>query len=109
MINQFNNKFNLPEYTPFKRCELENAIMKKYGSIQYFYHKEWTDRSHRFGDTYYPESYTCGTKYCWEANELESDNDVVCKTPEEALMSLVIKNNLYKIVEDVYELKGNVK
>ena len=106
MINQFNNKFNLPAHTLFKRCELEDVIIKQYGSIQYYYRKQWTDIS---TNTKYPETYSCGTQFCWECNEIESDINVICKSPEEALMNMIITNNLYKIVEVVYESTNNVR
>ena len=40
MLEEFNKTFEVEG--PFKMIELENAIMKKFGDIQYFYHKAWT-------------------------------------------------------------------
>lgn len=83
MLDKFNEVFKIPQGTPFKRVELENALVESFGSVQYF----------KLGGIsvqgkFYPVSYEVGTKFEWEYNELSYGDANSC---EEALMGLFIK------------------
>ena len=107
MLKTFIEVFDLPKDIGFKMIELENAIMKKFGSIQYFYHKKWTEVTDYQEIIEYPEYYTCGTKFEWECNKICSkyENAKNYKTREEALMGLLIENErkFQTLVQNIYK------
>lgn len=75
MIKEFNTFFGIREDMPLQRVKLEDALIKKYGSIQY----------HQFQTTY-----TIGTKFEWEDNLIECEMGKYT-SPDEALMGLFIE------------------
>ena len=81
MLKEFNNFFGIREDMPFQRTKLENALIEKFGSIQYFKYS---------ADEHNETCYTCGTKFEWEANDIEC-NMFKYYTPDEALMGLFIE------------------
>ena len=79
MLAKFNKFFGIREDMPLHRVELEDALIKKYGSIQYHMFS-FEDKT----------TYTIGTKFEWE------ENLITCETgkytsPADALMGLFIE------------------
>lgn len=112
MINKFIEVFGLPENSEFKMIELENAIMKKFGDIQYHYNKALTYTSdYDYQERHIPEHYTCGCKFEWESNTIHTDyrNEEKYATREMALMGLCLdnKNKFKSLVRKVYDLGQN--
>ena len=107
MYKKFRETFNLPESTTLLKTALEEAILKKYGSIQYFYHKEWKEITDYNEEIKHVERYTCGTDFQWEDNKISTDWHSEYKSPEEALMGLLIehKNKFKKLVKEVYNVE----
>ena len=108
MLKTFIEAFDLPKDSDFKMIELENAIMKKFGDIQYGYHKAYTYTSdYDYQEQHIPEHYTCGCKFEWETNTIQTDhhNEHNYKTREQALMGLCLdnKSKFKKLVRKVYE------
>jgi len=110
MLEEFNKTFEVEG--PFKMMELENAIMKKFGDIQYFYHKAFTYTSdYDYQERHIPEHYTCGCKFEWESNKIHTDyrNEEKYTTREKALMGLCLDNEqkFKGLVRKVYNVEQN--
>ena len=103
-IDDFNNKFNVSG--EFKQIELEDAIIKKFGSIQYHYFKPWKEETDFHEIINHPASYTCGTKYEWGSNEIETNYSQTYSNRQEALITLLIEhyNQFKSLVNKVYEV-----
>ena len=108
MIKTFIEAFDLPKDSDFKMIELENAIIQKYGSIQYFYNKGWKEISHYNEEIIHPDYFECGTQFEWESNTIHTDyrNEEKYTTREKALMGLCLDNKqeFKGLVRKVYEL-----
>lgn len=104
MLNKFNETFNVEG--PLKLLELENAIIEKYGSIQYFYNKGWKEISDYNEEIIHPDYFDCGTQFEWEDNKIHTswENKEKYTSREEALMGLLMDNKrkFRKLVTDVY-------
>ena len=91
----FNRRFNLPENTPFKYNELEEALLERFHSIKIMKFGNIDDS----GSSYY-----IGCKEFFGEYQYESD---YCGTKELALEDLFIKNykdeEIKKIVQFVYD------
>ena len=81
MLKEFNNFFGIREDMPLQRTKLEDALIKKYGSIQYNRYPAYEDM---------PECYTLGTMFDWEDNIIQSETHMYF-SPDEALMGLFIE------------------
>lgn len=105
MLEEFNKTFEVEG--PFKMIELENAIIRKFGSIQYMFYKQWNETSDYMEETKHPAHYTCGTDFQWEDNNITTDysNEEKYTTREMALMGLCLdnKNKFKNLVRRVYE------
>ena len=102
MLVEFNKTFNLPKDTPFKKAELENALIETFGSIQYFKCGGFMANGQS-----YPTTYNVGTKFEWEYNVISYDGDA--KSCEEALMGLFINyGNGYDYQREFKEIVKNV-
>lgn len=117
MLNEFIEIYNLPKDSEFKRAELEDALIKQFGSLHYNMLPEWMEKDTGFE---HPTTYSVGVKYNWGDYEYSSE---LCLSLEEALLNLFIKygkepefdaNNIlgyyeidiepfYKIVRSVYD------
>ena len=96
MLVEFNKTFNLPKDTPFKKAELENALIETFGSIQYFKCGGFMTNGQS-----YPTTYSVGTKFEWEYNVISYDGD--------ALMGLFINyGNGYDYQQEFKEIVKNV-
>lgn len=82
MLKKFNEIYNLPEDTPFKRVELEDAIIEKFGDLHY---NKYEDIVKTEGST---SRYFVGCKNNWGIYELSSTP--YGKSAEEALMLFFI-------------------
>lgn len=102
MLEEFNKTFEVEG--PFKMVELENAIMEKYGSIQYFRYKGWKEVTDYNETIIHPECFECGTDFEWEDNRISTEGTNY-KTREEALQGMLIeyKKKFEKLVKEVYE------
>ncbi len=103
MLNKFNQKFGVSG--SFKMIELENAIIEKFGSIQYFRYEPIPNTTFDNRPTW-----DCGTDFEWEDNRLSSEC-FSCHSREEALMSLCIEHphEFKDIVKKVYKILKVVK
>lgn len=96
MLKHFNEKFNVSG--SFKRVQLEEALVKKYGELHYFYFKGWLETSDYMERIKHKPAYACRTV-----------SAIGTVTPyismEEALMGLFIENSrrLKGLVKKVYE------
>lgn len=79
MIKEFNTFFGIREDMPLQRAKLEDALIRKYGSIQY-HQFSFKDKT----------TYTIGTKFDWEENLIECAMGNYT-SPEDALMGLFIE------------------
>lgn len=103
-LDKFNEEFNIPKGHLFMKDKLEEAIIKKYGSIQYFYHKQVVWTSDYMETQVFPEHYSAGTDFHWEDNRISTEKTSYISI-EEALMGLLIENKkkFKGIVDKVYE------
>ena len=85
MLNRFRTKFGFDIRT--YRSQLEDAIIDKFGSIQYFKYDSYDQT---------PITYTVGTKFEWESNEIETKGEYY--SIDEALAGLFIEQT-----RDIYE------
>lgn len=92
MLSKFNKAFGIPEGTPLKRLELEDALIVTYGDIQY--------RRCRYFDRDFFE-YSLGCDFEWECNNVHSEYRKEYKTAEEALMGFFLDNRRRKLVKQV--------
>ena len=103
ILEKFNKEFNVQG--SLKMVELENAIIDKYGSIQYFKQVpvSWTNDYNQKEE--YPLRWECGTDFEWEDNKIHIDYKNIYSTREESLMGLLLDNKrkFKKLVENVYE------
>ena len=83
MLERFNEIYNLPKGTPFKRLELENAIIEKFGDIHY---NKYEDIFKKEGSS---KRYFVGCKNNWGLYELSSTPHG--STVDEALLLFFIK------------------
>ena len=93
MLKKFNEIYNLPKNTPFKRVKLEDALIEKFGDLQY----------NKYQDSFTKDSsvrYFVGCSNNQGINDLSTSK--VSSNPEEALMSLFIKYGVEPI-EDTEE------
>ena len=104
ILNKFNDEFGIPRGCYLMKDSLEEAIIKKYGSIQYFYHKKVTLVSDYMEVQEFPEHYSAGTNFFWEDNKI-STKGISYISIEEALMGLLLENKrkFKGIVNKVYE------
>ena len=108
MLKTFIEVFNLPKDSDFKMIELENAIIQKYGSIQYFYNEGWKEISDYNEEIIHPDYFDCGTYFEWEDNKIStnSENKEKYTTREKALMGLCLDNKqkFKGLVRKIYEI-----
>ena len=88
MLEKFNEIYNLPKGTPFRRLELEDAIVEKFGELKYNKFRGWTN-SHT--QEKYPDNYWASTKQNWELYDISTDGEYHGSNVEEALLALFIK------------------
>ena len=96
MLEHFNEKFNVTG--AFKRLELEEALIKKYGELHFFYFKGWLETSDYMERIKHKPAYACRVVSAIETVTAYS-------SMEEALVGLFIENSkrLKGIVKKVYE------
>lgn len=96
MIEYFNEKFGVKG--PFKRVELEEALVKKYGELHYFYFKGWTEETDFHERVKHKPAYICRT-----SSAIETVTSY--KSIEESLIGLFMENHrkLRGLVKKVYE------
>ena len=93
LLKKFIEVYNLPYNLVFKRIELEDALIEKFGDLQYNkYQDSFTKNS--------PARYFVGCKDSWGLNDISTSQ--VSNNPEEALISLFIKYGV-EPVEDTEE------
>ena len=102
MLNKFNEIFNVEG--PLKLVELENALIDKYGSIQYYKNKSLDS------DDYWWE---VGTKWEWEDNLISTNFMNKYLSREDALIGLFLiyaldeyseyQKDFKEILNEVYE------
>ena len=83
MLERFNEIYNLSKNTPFKRVELEDAIIEKFGDLHYNKYED-TFKNQEFSIRYF-----MGCKNNWGIYDLSSSSPG--KSAEEALMLFFIK------------------
>lgn len=83
MLERFNEIYNLPENTPFRRVELEDAVIEKFGDLHYNKYED-TFKNREFSIRYF-----MGCKNNWGIYDLSSSSPG--KSAEEALMLFFIK------------------
>ena len=82
MLEKFNKIYNLPKNTPFKRVELEDAIIEKFGDLHYTRYEDIVKSN-------YSTRYFVGCINNWGIYDLSSSSPG--KSAEEALMLFFIK------------------
>lgn len=87
MLNKFNKIYNIPEGTPFKRLELENALVEKYGTLGYSKHEGFIS----YDGVVYDSTYHVGIKTNWGLYEISTNQEHKGSNVEEALIALFIK------------------
>ena len=104
VLDKFNEEFGLPKGCYIMKEDLEEAIVKKFGSIQYFYHKQVAWTSDYMETQVFPEHYSAGTDFHWECNRISTEKTYYTSI-EEALMGLLIENKkkFKGIVDKVYK------
>ena len=96
MLKYFNEKFNVTG--PLKRLELEEAVIKKYGELHFFYSKGWTETSDYMERIMHSPAYACKISSAIET--------VTCyDSIENAFIGLFMENSrrLKGLVKKVYE------
>lgn len=91
METKFNKHYNVEG--PFKFLELQQAIIDKFGNIQF-------SKFEYDGKTVY----TCGTDFEWETNNITCE-DFKYTSTQDALIGLFldnINNNQSKLIKDEY-------
>lgn len=96
MLNYFNKKFNISG--PFKESKLEEALLKKYNELHFYYFKGWLETSDYMERIKHKPAYACRA-----SSAIETVTPYSSK--EEALMGLFIENSrrLKGLVKRVYE------
>ena len=89
----FNRKFNIPDETPFKYNELEEALLERFHSVKIAKYGNIDDSG---------SSYSIECKEYFGSYEYESD---FCSTKELAMEDLFIK---YKDDKEIREIVNNV-
>ena len=82
MLEKLNKIYNLPKGTPFKRVELEDALIEKFGDLHYNKYEDIVKSN-------YSTRYFVGCKNNWGIYDLSSSSPG--KSAEEALMLFFIK------------------
>ena len=89
MLKKFLEIYNLPEGTPFRRLELEDAIIEKFGELKYNKIKGWTNLS--TGEVY-PDTYWASAKEKGGLYEISTNYHGA--NPTEALIGLFVKHGV---------------
>ena len=88
MLDRFNEIYNIPKGTPFKRVELEDVLIEKYENLTYNKFGGWKSSD----GSIYPAMYHVGTKEKWGLYEICTDSENYgSHNSEEALLALFIK------------------
>ena len=103
-LDKFNEEFSLPKGCYIMKEDLEEAIIKKFGNIQYFYHKQEVWTSDYMETQVFPEHYSAGANFYREDNRLYTKETSYISI-EEALMGLLLENKkkFKGIVDKVYK------
>ena len=89
MLKEFVKIYNLPENSVFKRVELEDVLIEKFGELKYSRLKGWTNKS--TGEVY-PDTYWASAKEKWGLYEISTDYHGA--NPTEALIGLFVKQGV---------------
>ena len=92
MLSKFNKAFSIPEGTPLKRLELEDALIVAYGDLQY--------KRCRYYDRNFFE-YSLGCDFELGCNNVHSEYRKEYMSTEEALMGFFLDNRRKKAVKQV--------
>lgn len=102
ILKEFLGIYNLPEDSEFKRLELEDALIDRFGNLKYNKYKGWTDR---FTNKIYQTMYAVDLDTDYSIYSLYSyGTDYETNSTEDALIVFFIKYGRKPegIVEDYY-------
>lgn len=88
MLKKFIEIYNLPKDTSFKRLELEDAIIEKFGNLKYTKLKGWFNT--KLGEKT-KDLYIASTKQNWELYDISTDVKHHGHNVYEALLGLFVQ------------------
>ena len=86
MLDRFNEIYGVPKGTPFKRVELEDALIEKYHNLSYS-----KFGGLETGDNNIPIIYHVGVEMKWGLHEISTDMNFKGDNVTNALLALFIK------------------